>query len=50
MSPAAGPSLRAFEKKSHFLLGPGKDTLIGTLLEPWRESRKRKAVQTPKFY
>lgn len=27
-----------------------KDTLIGDLLEPWRESKKRKAIQTPKFY
>lgn len=26
------------------------DTLTGFLLEPWRESRKRKAIQTPKFY
>jgi predicted AAA+ superfamily ATPase len=27
-----------------------KDTLIGTLLEPWRESKKRKAIQTAKFF
>ena len=27
-----------------------KDTLIGYLLEPWRESKKRKAIQTAKFY
>lgn len=27
-----------------------KDTLIGDLLEPWRESKKRKAILTPKFY
>ncbi len=27
-----------------------KDTLIGDILEPWRESKKRKAIQTPKFY
>ncbi len=26
------------------------DTLAGYLLEPWRESKKRKAIQTPKFY
>lgn len=26
------------------------DTLSGSLLEPWRESKKRKAIQTPKFY
>lgn len=26
------------------------DTLAGVLLEPWRESKKRKAIQTPKFY
>jgi predicted AAA+ superfamily ATPase len=27
-----------------------KDTLIGYPLEPWRESKKRKAIQTAKFY
>ncbi len=27
-----------------------KDTLMGDILEPWRESKKRKAIQTPKFY
>ena len=27
-----------------------QDTLLGDLLEPWRSSRKRKAVATPKFY
>ena len=27
-----------------------QDTLLGDLLEPWRNSRKRKAVATPKFY
>ena len=27
-----------------------KDTLIGYPLEPWRESKKRKAIQTVKFY
>ena len=27
-----------------------EDTLIGWTLEPWRESRKRKAIQTAKFY
>ena len=27
-----------------------QDTLIGTLLEPWLESKKRKAIQTAKFY
>lgn len=27
-----------------------KDTLIGYALEPWRESKKRKAIQTVKFY
>jgi predicted AAA+ superfamily ATPase len=27
-----------------------KDTLIGTPLEPWRESKKRKAIRTVKFY
>lgn len=27
-----------------------KDTLIGDFLEPWRESKKRKAVSTVKFY
>jgi uncharacterized protein len=27
-----------------------KDTLIGTHLEPWRESKKRKAIRTAKFY
>ncbi len=27
-----------------------KDTLIGHFLEPWRESKKRKAIQTAKFY
>lgn len=26
------------------------DTLIGDVLEPWRESKKRKAIQTAKFY
>ena len=26
------------------------DTLVGWTLEPWRESRKRKAIQTAKFY
>jgi predicted AAA+ superfamily ATPase len=26
------------------------DTLIGTHLEPWKESKKRKAIQTVKFY
>ena len=26
------------------------DTLIGTALEPWRESKKRKAIQTVKFF
>lgn len=26
------------------------DTLAGYLVEPWRESKKRKAIQTPKFY
>lgn len=26
------------------------DTLIGSLLEPWVESKKRKAIQTAKFY
>ena len=26
------------------------DTLTGFMLEPWRESKKRKAIQTPKFY
>ncbi|MBF0316066.1 MAG: ATP-binding protein [Oligoflexia bacterium] len=26
------------------------DTLIGDLLEPWKESKKRKAIQTAKFY
>ncbi len=26
------------------------DTLIGSLLEPYRESKKRKAIQTAKFY
>lgn len=27
-----------------------QDTLIGSLLEPWRLSQKRKAIQTAKFY
>lgn len=27
-----------------------EDTLLGSLLEPWRGSRKRKAIATPKFY
>lgn len=27
-----------------------EDTLLGFLLEPWAESKKRKAVQTAKFY
>ncbi|MBL7670703.1 MAG: ATP-binding protein [Bdellovibrionaceae bacterium] len=27
-----------------------EDSLIGTVLEPWRESKKRKAIQTGKFY
>ena len=27
-----------------------QDTLLGFLLEPFTESRKRKAIQTPKFY
>ena len=27
-----------------------KDTLIATTLEPWLESKKRKAIQTAKFY
>lgn len=27
-----------------------EDTLIGFLLEPWTQSKKRKAIQTPKFY
>jgi predicted AAA+ superfamily ATPase len=27
-----------------------EDTLVGWTLEPWRESRKRKAIQTGKFY
>jgi predicted AAA+ superfamily ATPase len=27
-----------------------EDTLVGWTLEPWRESRKRKAIQTAKFY
>jgi predicted AAA+ superfamily ATPase len=27
-----------------------EDTLLGWTLEPWRESRKRKAIQTAKFY
>ncbi|MCM2322642.1 MAG: AAA family ATPase [Oligoflexia bacterium] len=27
-----------------------KDTLIGFWLEPWRESKKRKAIRTAKFY
>ena len=27
-----------------------KDTLLGAPLEPWRESKKRKAIQTVKFY
>lgn len=27
-----------------------RDTLIGYALEPWRESKKRKAIQTVKFY
>lgn len=27
-----------------------EDTLIGFMLEPWRESKKRKAIQTAKFY
>jgi len=26
------------------------DTLVGWTLEPWRESRRRKAIQTAKFY
>jgi predicted AAA+ superfamily ATPase len=27
-----------------------EDTLVGWTLEPWRQSRKRKAIQTAKFY
>lgn len=27
-----------------------QDTLVGELLEPWKASRKRKAIQTAKFY
>ena len=27
-----------------------QDTLLGSLLEPWRGSKKRKAIATPKFY
>lgn len=27
-----------------------EDTLVGWTLEPWRDSRKRKAIQTAKFY
>jgi predicted AAA+ superfamily ATPase len=27
-----------------------EDTLLGWTLEPWREARKRKAIQTAKFY
>ncbi|MBF0300739.1 MAG: ATP-binding protein [Oligoflexia bacterium] len=27
-----------------------KDTLLGDLLEPWKESKKRKAIVTSKFY
>jgi predicted AAA+ superfamily ATPase len=27
-----------------------EDTLMGFFLEPWLESKKRKAIQTPKFY
>lgn len=27
-----------------------QDTLMGFLIEPWQESRKRKAIQTSKFY
>jgi predicted AAA+ superfamily ATPase len=27
-----------------------EDTLVGWTLEPWRESKKRKAIQTAKFY
>ena len=27
-----------------------QDTLLGSLLEPWRKSQKRKAVARPKFY
>ncbi len=34
--------------RNHYLIL--KDTLIGDLLEPWKESKKRKAIQTPKFY
>ncbi len=34
--------------RSHYMIL--KDTLMGDLLEPWKESKKRKAVQTPKFY
>ncbi len=26
------------------------DTLVGFRLEPWKESKKRKAIQSPKFY
>ena len=27
-----------------------QDTLLGSLLEPWQGSKKRKAISTPKFY
>lgn len=26
------------------------DTLVGFFLEPWKQSKKRKAIQTPRFY
>ncbi len=34
--------------KEHFIIL--QDTLLGYIIEPWRESKKRKSIETPKFY
>ncbi len=45
---ASDAQLSAATVKNYFEVV--QDTLVGSLLEPWVESKKRKAIQTGKFY